>query len=33
LKDAWTKSTGSTNTMTSTSRAVLDCLRQTFSQG
>ncbi|MEO9276233.1 MAG: 30S ribosomal protein S5 [Nitrososphaera sp.] len=33
LKDAWTKSTGSTNTMTSTSRAVLECLRQTFSQG
>ena len=33
LKDAWTKSTGSTNTMTSTSRAVLNCLRQTFSQG
>ena len=33
LKDAWKKSTGSTNTMTSTSRAVLDCLRQTFSQG
>jgi small subunit ribosomal protein S5 len=33
LKDAWTKSKGSTNTMTSTSRAVLNCLRQTFSQG
>ena len=33
LKDAWTKSSGSTNTMTSTSRAVLNCLRQTFSQG
>src|SRR5574340_482389 len=33
LKDAWTKRTGPTNTMTSTSRAVLDCLRQTFSQG
>lgn len=33
LKDAWTKSKGSTNTMTSTSRAVLSCLRQTFSQG
>jgi small subunit ribosomal protein S5 len=33
LKDAWTKSKGSTNTMTSTSKAVLNCLRQTFSQG
>jgi len=33
LKDAWTKSKGSTNTMTSISRAVLNCLRQTFSQG
>src|SRR5574341_255048 len=33
LKDVWTKSKGSTNTMTSTSRAVLNCLRQTFSQG
>jgi len=33
LKDAWTKSSGSTNTMTFTSRAVLNCLRQTFSQG
>ncbi len=33
LKDAWTKSKGSTNTMTSTSQAVLNCLRQTFSQG
>ena len=33
LKDAWTKSSGSTNTMTSTARAVLNCLRQTFSQG
>ncbi len=33
LKDVWTKSKGSTSTMTSTSRAVLNCLRQTFSQG
>jgi len=33
LKDAWTKSSGSTNTMNSTSKAVLNCLRQTFSQG
>lgn len=33
LKDVWTKSKGATNTMTSTSRAVLNCLRQTFSQG
>ena len=33
LKDAWTKANGSTNTMNSTSKAVLDCLRQTFSQG
>ena len=33
LKDVWTKSKGSTNTMNSTSKAVLNCLRQTFSQG
>jgi small subunit ribosomal protein S5 len=33
LKDAWTKARGSTTTMNSTSKAVLDCLRQTFSQG
>lgn len=33
LKDAWTKARGSTDTMNSTSKAVLDCLRQTFSQG
>ncbi len=33
LKDAWTSAKGSTNTMNSTSRAILDCLRQTFSQG
>jgi len=33
LKDAWTSSKGSTTTMNSTSKAVLQCLRQTFSQG
>jgi len=33
LKDAWTKAKGSTATMNSTSKAVLECLRQTFSQG
>ena len=33
LKDAWTTAKGSTNTMNSTSQAVLDCLRRTFSQG
>lgn len=33
LRDAWTKARGSTDTMNSTSKAVLDCLRQTFSQG
>ena len=33
LKDVWTKSKGSTNTMKSTSKAVLNCLRQTFSKG
>lgn len=33
LKDVWTKTKGSTNTMNSTSKAVLNCLRQTFSQG
>jgi small subunit ribosomal protein S5 len=33
LKDAWTKARGSTNTMNSTSKAILECLRQTFSQG
>ena len=33
LKDAWTTAKGSTNTMNSTSKAVLECLRQTFSQG
>ena len=33
LKDAWTTAKGSTETMNSTSKAVLQCLRQTFSQG
>ena len=33
LKDAWTSANGSTSTMNSTSKAVLNCLRQTFSQG
>ena len=33
LKDAWTTAKGSTATMNSTSKAVLQCLRQTFSQG
>ena len=33
LKDAWTTSKGSTTTMNSTSKAILQCLRQTFSQG
>ena len=33
IKDAWTTAKGSTPTMNSTSKAVLDCLRQTFSQG
>ena len=33
LKDAWTKAKGSTSTMNSTSNAVLECLRLTFSQG
>ena len=33
LKDAWTTAKGSTHTMNSTSKAVLECLRQTFSQG
>ena len=33
LKDAWTTAKGSTSTMNSTSKAVLECLRQTFSQG
>ena len=33
LKDAWTTAKGSTSTMNSTSKAVLQCLRHTFSQG
>lgn len=33
LKDAWTTAKGSTATMNSTSKAVLQCLRLTFSQG
>ena len=33
LKDAWTTAKGSTATMNSTSKAVLQCLRHTFSQG
>jgi len=33
LKDAWTTAKGSTPTMNSSSKAVLECLRQTFSQG
>jgi len=33
IKDAWTTAKGSTTTMNSTSKAVLQCLRQTFSHG
>jgi len=33
LKDAWTYTKGSTTTMNSTSKALLQCLRQTFSHG
>ena len=33
LKDAWTTAKGSTTTLNSTSKAVLQCLRHTFSQG
>lgn len=33
LKDAWTTAKGSTSTMNSTSKAILQCLSQTFSQG
>ena len=33
MQDAWTTATGSTSTMNSTSKAILNCLRQTFSQG
>jgi len=33
LKDAWTTAKGSTTTMNSTSKAVIQCLSQTFSLG
>jgi len=33
IKDAWTTAKGSTTTMNSTSKAVMECLRHTFSQG
>ena len=33
VKDVWTHTSGSTATMNSTSKALLECLRQTFSQG
>ena len=33
IKDAWTTAKGSTPTMNSTSKALLQCLGQTFSQG
>ena len=33
LKDAWTTAKGSTATMNSTSKALLQCLSRTFSQG
>ncbi|MFB5631579.1 MAG: 30S ribosomal protein S5 [Nitrosopumilaceae archaeon] len=33
LKDAWTTAKGSTTTMNSTSKALLQCLTQTFSHG
>lgn len=33
LKDAWTKSFGSTNTMSSTTKAIFNCLRSTYSVG
>ena len=33
IKDVWTTAKGSTSTMNSTSKAVLQCLRHTFSQG
>ena len=33
VKHAWTRTTGSTATMSSTSKALLECLRQTWSQG
>jgi small subunit ribosomal protein S5 len=33
LKDAWTKTSGSTNTMSSTTKAVFDALRSTYKVG
>ncbi|HYZ96804.1 MAG TPA: 30S ribosomal protein S5, partial [Nitrososphaeraceae archaeon] len=33
LKDAWTKSYGSTNTMASTTKAIFNALRSTFAAG
>jgi small subunit ribosomal protein S5 len=33
LKDAWTKSFGSTNTMSSTTKAIFNALRSTYSTG
>ena len=33
LKDAWTTAKGSTPTMGSTSKALMECFRQTFTQG
>ncbi len=33
LKDAWTTAKGSTPTMGSTSKALMECFRKTFSQG
>ena len=33
LKDAWTTAKGSTPTMGSTSKALMECFRRTFSQG
>ncbi len=33
LKDAWTKSSGSTNTMSSTTKAIFNALRSTYSVG
>jgi small subunit ribosomal protein S5 len=33
LKDAWTKSYGSTNTMASTTKAIFNALRSTYTSG
>jgi len=33
IKDAWTKTYGSTNTMSSTTKAVYNALRSTYSVG